>query len=161
MNIKLTGTRNQAAGNIAFTLVEVMVGVAIMGIAFVSLYAGMASGFAVTQLARENLRATQILMERMEGLRLYNWDQIVYSNMIPTTFTNYYYPVATGTESQGAPYYGTMSVQNTTLNPPATYTANMRVVVATVTWTNNNVQRWRSIWTYVSKQGIQNYVYYY
>jgi prepilin-type N-terminal cleavage/methylation domain-containing protein len=160
MNIKLTGTRNQAAGSIAFTLVEVMVAVAIMGIAFVSLYAGMSSGFAVTQLARENLRATQILMERMEGVRLYNWDQVVSSNMLPANFTNYYYPMAGSGESRGIPYYGTMAVQNMALNPPASYSTNMRVVVATVTWTNGNVARYRSIWTYVSQRGVQNYVYY-
>jgi prepilin-type N-terminal cleavage/methylation domain-containing protein len=160
MNIKLTGPRDSVAGRIAFTLVEVMVGIALIGIVFVSLYAGMSSGFAVTQLARENLRATQILMERMEGIRLYNWDQMIYSNMIPSQFTNYYYPVAGGTESKGVPYYGHMYILQHGLNPSATYSTNMRVVVATVTWTNNNVPRWRWIWTYVSKHGVQNYVYY-
>ena len=160
MNIKLTGSRKSIASMIAFTLAEVMVGVAIIGIVFVSLYAGMSSGFAVTQLARENLRATQILMERMEGIRLYNWNQIVYSNMIPTRFTNYYYPLAAGSQSQGVPYYGQMFIWQPGLNPSATYSTNMRAVVAMVTWTNNNVPRWRWIWTYVSKHGVQNYVYY-
>jgi type II secretory pathway pseudopilin PulG len=160
MRIKLTGIRNSAAGRIAFTLAEVMVGVALIGIVFVSLYAGMSSGFAVTQLARENLRATQILMERMEGIRLYNWDQMVYSNMIPTRFTNYYYPLAGSIETRGVAYHGQMYIWQPSLYPSATYTTNMRAVVAMVTWTNNNVPRWRWIWTYVSKHGVQNYVYY-
>ena len=160
MRIKLTGIRNSAAGRIAFTLAEVMVGVALIGIVFVSLYAGMSSGFAVTQLARENLRATQILMERMEGIRLYNWDQVVYSNMIPTRFTNYYYPLAGGNEPKGVAYHGQMYIWQPSLYPSATYTNNMRAVVAMVTWTNNNVPRWRWIWTYISKHGVQNYVYY-
>ena len=160
MKIKLTGQNNSVASRIAFSLVEVMVGIALIGIVFVALYAGMSSGFAVTQLARENLRATQILMERMEGIRLYNWDQIVYSNMIPNQFTNYYYPLAASNQSKGVPYHGQMFIWEPGLYPSATYTTNMRAVVAMVTWTNNNVPRWRWIWTYVSKHGVQNYVYY-
>jgi len=30
----------------------------------------------------------------MEGIRLYNWDQLTASNWIPGNFTNYYYPLA-------------------------------------------------------------------
>ena len=74
----------------AATLLEVTFSLAIIGVLFVSLYGGMTRGSAFTELARENLRGTQIILERVEGLRLYNWDQLVYSNMIPSTFTNFY-----------------------------------------------------------------------
>ena len=49
-------------------MVEVLVAVSLVGIMFVSLYSGISSGFAVVQLARENLRATQILQEKMETI---------------------------------------------------------------------------------------------
>ncbi len=39
-----------------------------MAVMFVSLYAGMSFGFGVTQFEREDLRATQILLERLEGV---------------------------------------------------------------------------------------------
>jgi len=54
----------------AFTLVEVMVAVWLGAIMFVGLYLGFSQGFAVIQLTRENLRATQILQEKAETIRL-------------------------------------------------------------------------------------------
>lgn len=143
----------------AFTLVEVMIAVAILGIMFVALYGGMSSGFAVTQLARENLRATQIMLERMEGIRLYNWEQVVYSNMVPATFVSYYYPLAGNGESMGMPYYGTVIVTNAAVSD-ATYGDQMRLVTVQLRWTNANMPRFRTMSTYISRPGIQNYVYY-
>ena len=140
-------------------MIEVIMGVALTGFMFVSLYGGISSGFAVTQLARENLRGTQIMLERMEGIRLYNWDQLVYSNMIPATFTNYYYPLASNGQSKGIVYSGNMSVSNATLNPWASYGDKLRTITVSISWTNSNIPRSRSMSTYVSKNGVQNYVY--
>ncbi len=144
---------------VAFTLPEVLVGVAIVAVMFVTLYGGMTSGFAITQLARENLRGTQIMLERMEGVRLYNWNQLVYSNMIPQYFTNYYYPLASNGQSEGIPYFGTMTISNSALNPTATYSTNMRLITVSVLWTNGVMPRTRSMQTLVAQNGIQNYVY--
>jgi hypothetical protein len=69
-----------------------MVGIALVGIVFISLYAGISSGVAVIQLARENLRATQIIVERMETVRLCSWEQITSETNLPTSFVEYYYP---------------------------------------------------------------------
>ena len=145
---------------LAYTIVEVLMGVALIGIMFVSLYGGMSSGFAITQLARENLRGTQIMLERMEGIRLYNWNQLIYSNMIPSSFTSYYYPHAASGESKGLAYSGKMVITNAPLSPPSTYSASMRLITVTLNWTNGNVRRTRSMSTYVSKNGVQNYVFY-
>lgn len=150
---------NLRAGNFAFTLAEVMVGTMLISLMGLSLYAGMSMGFAVTQLSRENLRATQIMLDRMEGVRLFNWNQLVYSNWIPSTFTEYYYPLTNLTESKGITYKGTMQVTNVTLSPPATYSTNMRALVVTVTWTNSGIKRTRTMTTYSARDGIQNYIY--
>ena len=159
MRIRLTAPRQTRLHQMAYTLVEVVIGVAIVGIAFVSLYAGMSGGFAVTQLSRENLRATQIILERMEGLRLYNWNQLCYSNMIPLNFTNYYYPLAASGESQGISYAGRMVITNANLTPAATYGNNMRMITVTVNWESGGVLRSRTMTTYSSRNGMQNYVY--
>lgn len=143
----------------AFTLVEVMIAVAILGVMMVALYGGMSSGFALTQLARENLRATQIMLERMEGIRLYNWDQVVYSNMIPGAFVSHYYPLATNGESKGIPYYGRVIVTNSGISGTS-YGDKMRLITVELRWTNANVGRYRTMSTYISKAGVQNYVYY-
>src|SRR5256885_4625688 len=83
------------AGNAGFSLVEVTVGMAVIGTAVVALFSGFTSGFFTMQMARENLRATQIMLEKTETLRLYSWDQVTTPGFIPLTFTAPYDPNAT------------------------------------------------------------------
>ncbi len=160
MRIRRAIAKTNRIRQLAYTLAEMAVAVSLLGIIFVSLYGGMSTGFAVTQASRENLRATQILLERMEGIRLYNWNQVMYSNWIPTTFTNWYYPLAGSNESLGIMYSGTMTITpSPTLTPSASYANKMCAVVATVNWVSAGVPRTRSLTTYVSQHGIQNYVF--
>ncbi len=142
-----------------FTLAEVVIAVGILGVSFVSLYAGMSAGFAMTQVSRENLRATQIMVERMEGIRLFNWNQVVASNMVPSTFSTRYYPKVGGSTANGIAYTGTLSVTNAVLNPAPSYVNNLRFVTVGVQWQSGNVPRHRSMTTMVSRNGLQNYVY--
>src|SRR5204863_9159663 len=79
----------------AFSLVEATVGMAIIGTTVGALFTGFTSGFFTMQLARENLRATQIMLEKMETIRLYSWKQVTNSAYIPNTFTNFYDPQST------------------------------------------------------------------
>jgi len=163
MNVVSVTRQSPTRGRLAFALTEVLVSVALMAIVFVSLYAGMASGFAVTKLSRESLRATQIILERMEGIRLYNWNQLCYSNMIPATFSTYYYPPVTNSLGKGITYQGTINIAAPTLNPSATYADRMRAITVAVYWTNANgtskVVHRRSMTTYSARDGVQNYVY--
>jgi len=161
MKSKLSSDQRTRRRQHAATLLEVTFSVAIICLLFVSLYGGMARGFAFTELARENLRGTQIILERAEGLRLYNWDQLVYSNVIPCAFTNFYDPLAANTESQGIAYYGTMVVADLDPNliSAPSYATNMRMVTISITWTNAQVPHTRTVVTYVAKNGVQNYVY--
>jgi type II secretory pathway pseudopilin PulG len=146
----------------AFTLAEVVIAVGILGVSFVSLYAGMSAGFALTKVSRENLRATQIMVEKMEGIRLFNWNQVTASNMIPTKFTARYYPKVGSGQSAGVSYSGTITVTNlASMNfyPSRSYDSNMRAVKVEVEWMSGDVRRERSMSTLVSKDGLQNYVY--
>src|SRR2546428_10587963 len=111
----------------AAAMIEMLVGAAIFGIAFTSLLGGISSSFSFTQVAREDLRATQIMLERMETVRLYNWSQINGSNgfVIPTTFTNAYYPPGLSTNAGGIYYTGLLSILPANLNG-ASYSNAMR-----------------------------------
>jgi hypothetical protein len=145
----------------AFSLIEVAVCTAVISIIFVSLYGGIASGFGLVNLARENLRANQILIEKMETIRLYNWDQINSNGFIPPTFTAPFFPPpvnSTNSESSGVTYYGTMTITNVPFT--AEYSTNMRLVTVILTWTNASLPRPRELQTLVTQNGIQNYVYY-
>ena len=143
-----------------FALVEVVVAVVLVAILFVTLYVGISVGFAVTRAERENLRATQIMLERMEGIRLFTWDQLLDASKNPPMFTNYFYPPGLAQSSSGVQYNGQMIVTtNLVLSPPATYSTNLRMVTVQVQWISGNLTRTRSMSTYVGRNGVQNYIY--
>ncbi len=160
MKTRLANKSRTSFGGVAYTLAEVIIATALLAILGVSLYGGMSSGFALTQASRENLRATQILLERMEGIRLYNWNQLLYSNWIPANFTNWYYPLTNAGESPGTMYVGRVRiVPQPVLNPSANYSTNLCAVVASVNWNSAGIPRSRTLATYVARNGVQNYVY--
>src|SRR5262245_41064820 len=90
----------------AYTITEVIVAAFILGIMSASLFAGLASGFDVVRLGRENLRATQIMVQRMEDLRLYTWAQITNPAYLKPTFVDWYNPLGTNTGTAGVCYQG-------------------------------------------------------
>src|SRR6185295_5858215 len=151
--------RGRLAYQKAFTLIEVMIAMAVVGILFVSLYAGITSGFGVVNLARENLRATQVLSEKMEEIRLYNWDQMnsfgSSTSFIPATFSAPFFPAAASTNTNasglgGLVYNGTLSVSNCGLTD-VTYSNDLLLVTVSVNWTSGIAPRTRVMQTYVSR----------
>lgn len=140
-----------------FSLVEVLVGTAIAGILFLAFFAMMGTGFKIIRSSRENLRATQILLNRVEGLRLFTYEQLIYSNnLAPATFTEAYDPIGT---NSGITYNGSWAVSTPTMNPTATYSSsNVKQITVNVAWTSGNKTYTRSMSTYVSRYGAQNYI---
>ena len=161
------GERRRASQlGLAFSLVEVMTAMAVVGITGAALFAGMSWCTSTVRNARENLRATQIMNEKMEVIRLLSWDQITTNNVLPDTFTEAY-SASTVTNKKGVvvldgglTYYGTIDVL-----PPkdtqllASYTNDMRVVHVELFWTNQGVSHSRRITSYVSRYGIENYAF--
>ena len=149
--------RNPASQRSAYTLAEVMVGIAIMSVMFLTLYLGFTQGFGVVQGSRENLRAAQILQQQAEVIRLYTWEQInPDSGWIPRTTNWTFYPLG-GTGNQGVTYTGKVSVTNAPLTE--SYAADNKLVTFELTWKSGNFQRYRQISTLVSKYGLHNYIY--
>jgi len=148
-------------------MIEIIVGLCILIVVLVSLFAGISAGFGVTQAARENLRATQIMLERMETVRLHTWNQLLYSNMIPATSTTSYYPLAEQGQSTGTTYRVNLDITDAAMNPSATYSDRLRAIKVTVLWTNyygstrktNVLVRSRTMTTYAARDGVQNYIY--
>src|SRR5690242_8257784 len=97
-----------------FTLIEVMMSVAVMGVLLVTLYAGISFGFNQIQLSREEERATQILAEKMEIVRLLSWDQVVnLPGYVPSTFTaSYEVTNPTNAPTSSFIYTGTVVITN-------------------------------------------------
>ena len=138
---------------VGFTLIEVITAVGIVGIVSVSLYAGLASSFHAVENSRLELRATQILTEKLEAMRLFNWEQVT-TGFIPFNFTEKYEPSSSGS----IVYTGQVTITNAAVH--SAYDNTMRKAVAEITWTNaNNGVRQKRMETLISQYGIQNYLY--
>lgn len=144
---------------LAFTLAEVSIGLMLLGIVSTACYTGLTSGFAFIELSRENLRATQIMVERMETIRLYRWDQVTNPTYIAPAFTNYYYPEGLASGAGGIMYTGAFSITSMPVGTPSAYSNDMRKVSVTIGWLSSKRPRTRSMTTYVARYGLQNYVY--
>ena len=140
------------------TFVDVLMATAIIAVMCLGLVGSLTYGFFVMQMARENQRATQIMLEKVETIRLYRWDQVVYSNgFVPPTFTEVYDPQAP-TNQQGVIYFGAVEIGNFT-NNGVSYATNRRQVTVSLNWRTRGIPRARSLVTYIAQDGIQNYVY--
>jgi prepilin-type N-terminal cleavage/methylation domain-containing protein len=140
--------------NRGLTLLEVVFAMAIVGSIVVAVYGAITSGMSSLRMARENLRATQILVEKTEALRLYAWDQLN-TNFLPSHFIAPYDVNTTATN--GVVYIGSISLTRPAIG--TSYTNDLRLVTIRVEWKTGNLQRSRELSTYVCKSGLQNYVY--
>jgi uncharacterized protein (TIGR02598 family) len=154
MRIKFEIRRNttRSAG---FTIVEAAVAMGVVGIVVVSLLAALAWGFKLIRSARENVRATQILQEKTEAIRLYTWDQINDhpQKFIPKTFTARYDPT---NSSSGIIYKGKITIDPAPITE--VYGNTLRQVDVEVTWDSGNIKQTRKLSTFVSLYGLQNYI---
>jgi len=146
----------------AFTLAEVIVAVFILTTMALSLYAGFSTGFMIVDSARSDLRASQILMQKAEALRLCTWSSLA---SCPITFVEKYDPSAYsgGSGSGGTIYSGTLTTNvPASIRNSAAYKTNMCLVNLTLYWTNFDGCQYsvhsRTMQTLVARYGLQNYI---
>jgi hypothetical protein len=143
-------------------MAEVMVSVLLLALLTVSLFTAFSSGLALVRLAREDLRATQILAQKMESLRVLTWDQGVNPLLANPTFTEWYNPNGPNT---GVAYQGVVTAGAAPAGTPADYSNDLRTVTVTLYWTNffhgssDPIVHSRQIQTCVARNGMQNYLY--
>lgn len=139
-----------------FTLVESLFAMAMAAVMFGALYSGLAFGYSMIKSARENSRATQIMVEKMETIRLYTWTQLTNPGFVPTApFVVPYYAVGP-TNSSGLVYTGQITIADSSLG--TSYADNMKKITIKLNWEQGGTNRTRSMSTYVSRNGLQNYV---
>jgi hypothetical protein len=165
----------------AYTIVEVCVGISLVALIVGALYSGMTYTVRVSDATRENIRATQIMVEKLEALRLYTWDQIgspfdpddaedwldpfdaedphtpgddAEPFVLPPTFVARFTPGSTN--SSDLIYYGTLSLTNAPVTED--YGAHLLLARVSLTWTNRTtrVVRSREMRTFFAKYGMQN-----
>jgi uncharacterized protein (TIGR02598 family) len=153
MNLKQRDEKR--ATGAGFTFVEVVTAMAVIGLLVLAVYGAITSGVGTMRMARENLRATQVLLEKMEALRLYNWDQLN-TNFMPAAFVVPYDVNSTNT-SAGILYYGRVTIEPA--DTGASYNDQMRRVTVRIDWRTGHIARTREMTTYAARSGLQNYVY--
>jgi Tfp pilus assembly protein PilV len=132
-----------------------MVAVLVFSVVFIGYYMSLTQGLSTMQTCRENLRATQLLMQQMETIRLYTWDQINSNGFVPPTFTAQFDP----TRSQSYPTFnGSITITNAPMTE--SYAGNHVYVTVNLSWTSYNKEKHsRQMSTVVSQYGLHNYYY--
>ena len=129
----------------------------VLGVFVTAIYSGFVFSCNNLQTAREYLRATQILREKNETIRLYTWDQINSNGFIPAAFTNTYDPMGSN-GSQGILYIGTVTFSNAPLS--ANYSNDLKQMTIRLNWTSSSGKsRASEMNTFVARNGLQTYVY--
>lgn len=155
MRIEISRSSRARRKLAAFSLVETAVGMAVIGAVLGAMLSGIVTGTFTMRLARENLRATQIMLEKVETIRLYSWDQVT-TNFIPSSFTNVYDPVAP-TGQQGLAYIGTLTIGPAPFN--CSYSDSVRQVTVNLNWQTGGLQRNRTFTSLIARNGLQDYIY--
>ena len=131
----------------AFTLVEVIVGMAIFGLIFASIATVLTRGYVIIENARDNARINQILQSEIENLRALSWNDI---EALPV-------------QHQIMPQAGF----GTTLNDRYNIERNInqrkpdqKEIVVSITWMDDKqVNHSRRFVTYYTRGGINDYLY--
>jgi Tfp pilus assembly protein PilV len=161
-----------------FSIIENVIGMLVVGILVTALYGVISNGMRTEQWNREDLRATQLLIEKMDQLRLISWDQLADPTIVPRTFEATLNPeetpaLRTRVISGGAGmtnmvvvngpdksmmFSGTLLVTNAPAD--TAYSSEMKQVTVTLNWRSaSGMPRSRSFTTFVARYGMQNYKY--
>ena len=171
--MRLKSKRGSAAGSAperanrsetGYTFAEVLVAAALVGFVAITLYGAFAAGFCLIQSTRENLRATQIMVQKMEAVRLFTWSQVAdTNNYLKFSFGEKYDPLGATNNCGGAQYTGYVRASVPAAGDlPEAYRTNMRTITVTLYWTNYNggktIVHQREMQTRVARNGMQNYI---
>ena len=132
----------------AFTLVETLIATLLLTLALVALYAAFSIGFKIIKVSQEDLRADQILVQKLETLRVYPWAKIT-TGYLPTEL-----PASFSTNG-GVTYDVVIAVAPAPVTE--SYSGTLREVTVSASWESGGVLRNRSMTTLVSKDGLQTY----
>lgn len=138
------------------SIVEAMVGSVVLSMVALSLYSAFSFGFKTVQVSQENVRADQIIVDKLETIEVYNWQKLINGTFVSTNFTSYYTP-PTGTNSvgSGTVYRGTLSITAAPITE--SYSNTLLQVTANVAWTSSGIPRSRTMKTFISQYGVQAY----
>jgi type II secretory pathway pseudopilin PulG len=143
----------------AFSLVEVSFAMGLLGIVLIGMLGGLNWVVASVQRAREEARATQLMEEKLDTLRLYSWDQLNTPGFLQTNFTATSSSLGNGTNyaTAGLTYSGNIAIAAIPLTE--SYSNALKQVTVTLEWTSGGQLRRTQMATFVAQYGMQTFIY--
>src|SRR3954466_2729084 len=108
-----------------YTFIEVIVAMWLLTFVVVALYGAFSFGFSTIKLTQEDLRASQILLQKLETLRIYDWSKIT-NGYMPTNFTAAY------STNGGVVYNGAIAINPVPM--AESYSNTLRQVTVSLSW---------------------------
>jgi hypothetical protein len=131
-----------------------MMAMGVVGVLVMALYGTMAQSVKMVRLCQENERVNQLMSEKMDTIRLYNWVQATNLNgFVPTNFIIGIDPLVTNSRAY---YTGVISIAQAPLTE--TYKSNLLQVTVRVDWVSGSRPQTRSMDTFIAKYGLQSYI---
>ena len=142
-----------------FSLVEAVVGMALLGLVCMALFSGLCNSTFSVHMTRENLRATQVMAEKLDTIRLYSWRQITNEIYINEGFTAPLHPPdpLSPPRTNSAVYNGSIYIESAPISE--VYGKDLRLVTVELKWKTGDLERTRSLSTLVSRYGTYKYIY--
>ena len=145
-----------------FSLVEAVVGLALLGLVCMALFSGLCNSTFSVQLTRENLRATQVMTERLDTIRLYSWKQLTNDNFVAQIERPFTVPLhapdpLSPPRTNSAVFNGAIYIESAPITE--VYGKDMRLVTVELKWKTGRLERNRSMSTLVSRYGTYKYIY--
>jgi prepilin-type N-terminal cleavage/methylation domain-containing protein len=134
-----------------FTLFEVLVASLVFAVLACAITSGIVLASKSIRIIEENARATQILVDQLEIVRLYDWNQFQDGKFLPRTFE----VPGSGKKDETA-YQGSWEVL--TPNLSANYSNDVVQVRLTLSWQSQGKSRQRELSTFIFRHGLQNYI---
>jgi len=151
--------QNHRLGIRAFSLVDIVVAMGLIGIILVGMLGGLGLVLSSVQWSREQARATQLMEEKLDTLRLYSWDQLNTPGFITTNFVATCSTLSNGTsnEAGGLTYSGNIIIDTPALTE--SYSNALKQVTVALQWTSGGRLHRTQMSTFVAQYGMQNYIY--
>jgi hypothetical protein len=135
-----------------------MIGMAMFGVCFAALLTGMTTTVSMTEASRHETRASQILTEKLDTIRLYSWAQITTPGYIAPTF------IATQFATNGIPgarpgiiYTGRVTIADAPISEA--YKTRLKLVTIEVSWVSGHRPVSSQMSSFISEYGMQSYIY--
>ena len=150
-----------ARGRRAFSLLEVSVAMGLIGITLVAMLGSLNWVVSCVQWARESARATQLMEEKLDTLRLYSWEQLNTPGFISTNFIATFSILENGAAvpayGNGLIYTGAVTIGSAPLTEA--YGSQVKLVTVSLRWSSGHRQRLAQMSTFVAQYGMQSFVY--